>query len=123
MLRTTSCLVQVLALFANGRIEQWLDCICLSPADMSDPCLVPRIARHLRRFHSIQVDLSRDPHTPWGVIRDWLQQAQQLTFTDPVKQVSTTQGEGEGRGCRSVCLYPDVLQAGQAAVERGSNIC
>jgi hypothetical protein len=82
-------LTQVLALFANGRIEQWLDCICLSPADMCDPQLVPRIADHLRRFHSIQVDLPRAPHTPWGVIRDWLQQAKQLNFTDADKQVGT----------------------------------
>lgn len=110
MLRTTPRLVQVLALFANGRIEQWLDCICLNPADMSDPCLVPRIARHLRRFHSIQVDLPRDPHTPWGVIRDWLQQAQQLTFTDPVKQVSATKGRGRAADqcvCALMCCRQD----------------
>ena len=35
-----------------------------------------------------QVDLPRNPHTPWGVIRDWLKQAQQLQFGDPAKQVT-----------------------------------
>lgn len=35
-----------------------------------------------------QVDLPRNPHTPWGVIRDWLKQAQQLQFSDPAKQVT-----------------------------------
>lgn len=78
----------MLALFANGRIEQWLDCTGVSPSDMCDPQMVPRIARQLRRFHSIDVDLPKAPHTPWGVTRDWLQQAKQLKFTDPVKQVS-----------------------------------
>jgi hypothetical protein len=77
----------VLALFANGRIEQWLHCVCLSPHDMCSPALVPRIARQLRRFHGIDVALPKQPLTPWGVIRAWLKQARQLTFTDPVKQV------------------------------------
>jgi len=67
---------------------QWLDCTGVSPTDMCDPLMVPHIARQLRRFHSIEVDLPKAPHTPWGVTRDWLQQAKQLKFTDPVKQVS-----------------------------------
>jgi len=94
---TPLCL-QVLALFANGRIEQWLNCISLSPTDMCDPHMVPCIARQLRRFHSIDVALPKAPHTPWGVIQDWLQQAKQLKFTDPVKQVCC--------GGRQVALLP-----------------
>jgi hypothetical protein len=49
--------------------------------------MVPRIARLLRRFHGIQVDLPRHPHAPWGVIDEWMAKAQQVQFTDPVKQV------------------------------------
>eukprot|EP00879_Flechtneria_rotunda_P014231 GHRR01014868.1.p1 GENE.GHRR01014868.1~~GHRR01014868.1.p1 ORF type:complete len:197 (+),score=43.27 GHRR01014868.1:242-832(+) len=78
---------KVLALFANGRIEDWLDCSCLSPQEMCSPAFVPRIARQLRRFHALDVDLPKTPHTPWGVIRNWLANAKTLKFTDPVKQV------------------------------------
>jgi ethanolamine kinase len=77
----------VLALFANGRIEEWLNCCSITPQDMCSASMVPRIARQLRRFHGIQVDLPRQPHAPWGVIDEWMEKAQQLQFTDPVKQV------------------------------------
>jgi thiamine kinase-like enzyme len=79
--------MQVLALFANGRIEEWLNCCSISPQDMCSARMVPRIARLLRRFHGTQVDLPREPHAPWGVIDEWMAKAQQLQFTDPVKQV------------------------------------
>lgn len=39
----------------------------------------------------MQVDLPRAPHTPWGVVKDWLQQAKQLQFNDPHKQVGGAQ--------------------------------
>eukprot|EP00879_Flechtneria_rotunda_P021600 GHRR01022767.1.p1 GENE.GHRR01022767.1~~GHRR01022767.1.p1 ORF type:complete len:323 (+),score=84.31 GHRR01022767.1:302-1270(+) len=83
-----SFVLQVLALFANGRIEDWLDCSCSSPQEMCSPAFVPRIARQLRRFHALDVDLPKTPHTPWGVIRNWLANAKTLKFTDPVKQAA-----------------------------------
>jgi hypothetical protein len=59
----------------------------------------------------MQVDLPRAPHTPWGVIRDWLQQAKQLKFTDQVKQVDHV----HPRVCRHMCqgAQPCVLTQGQ----------
>lgn len=74
-------------MFANGRIEKWLDCVSITPQDMCSTRMVPRIAQHLRRFHGIQVDLPREPRAPWGVIHEWMTQAQQLQFSNPVKQV------------------------------------
>lgn len=82
-----AALEQVRALFANGRIEEWLDCASITPADMCSPAFVPRIARLLRRFHALEVDLPRHPKAPWEVTWQWLAQAKALTFTDPVKKV------------------------------------
>ncbi|WIA15359.1 hypothetical protein OEZ85_002023 [Tetradesmus obliquus] len=99
---------QVLALFANGRIEQWLNCCSITPQDMCSARMVPRIARQLRRFHGIQVDLPRQPHGPWGVINEWMDKAQQLQFTDPVKQAAYEQIDfaalaAEVRETQAVC--------------------
>jgi len=79
--------LQVLALFGNGRIEEWLNCSGITPADMCDPKFVPRIALLLRQFHGLDIALSRQPHAPWGVIGAWLQKAKSLQFEDPVKLV------------------------------------
>jgi Choline/ethanolamine kinase len=77
----------VLALFGNGRVEEWLHCAGLSPVDMCDARFVPRIAALLARFHSLDVPLPRDRHTPFAVIYDWLRQARTLSFEDEAKQV------------------------------------
>lgn len=79
--------LQVLALFANGRIEEWLDCCGITPQEMCSPRFIPRIARQLCCFHALDVDVPKAPHTPWGVIADWLAQAKQLQFRDPGKKV------------------------------------
>lgn len=80
--------VQILALFSNGRIEEWLDAITLNPEDMCNVQFIPRIASQLCRFHQLQLDLPcKAPNTPWAVIDDWLKQAKQLKFKDPQKQV------------------------------------
>lgn len=83
----------MLALFANGRIEEWLDCITMTPEDMCNPQYVPRIASHLHKFHQLHLDVPcKAPNTPWRVIDNWLQQAKQLTFSDPQKQVCSYLG-------------------------------
>lgn len=48
-------------------------------------CILRRLRR--RRFRRPQVDLPREPNTPWGVIAGWLAQAKQLQFSDPAKKV------------------------------------
>jgi ethanolamine kinase len=40
---------QVLAVFGNGRIEEFITAMTLTPEDMAHPAFVPRIARRLRR--------------------------------------------------------------------------
>lgn len=75
---------QVLALFSNGRIEQFLDCMTLTPAQMCDDFFIPRIAALLARFHTVQVDLP-DPHSSslFKTIRRWLDMAKHLEFDQP----------------------------------------
>lgn len=47
---------QVLAMFANGRIEEFLIAKTLTPPEMGDPHFVPRIAATLRRLHGVPTD-------------------------------------------------------------------
>eukprot|EP00775_Hariotina_reticulata_P008598 gene8598-8780_t len=99
---------KVLALFGNGRIEEWLNCAGITPADMCDPEFVPRIARLLRRFHGLDIALPRQPYAPWGVIEAWLQKAKSLQFEDAVKlaayqQINFSQIEDEIRETQAVC--------------------
>jgi hypothetical protein len=91
--------VQVLALFANGRIEQWLECICLSPTDMCDPKLIPRIARHLRRFHSIQVSHTCSCSDSYSAV------AVTVTGAVAVAGASTTYRYRLAGSCTGSCSY------------------
>jgi ethanolamine kinase len=77
-------------MFHNGRVEEFLHCITLTPQQMCDPHFVPRIAQLLRRFHAADIHLPRTP-TLWGVIAQWLEQAQQLEFTDAAKAAAYAQ--------------------------------
>lgn len=77
--------LQVVGLFGNGRIEEFLECKTLTPEEMADPAFVPRIATRLREFHGLQLDLPREP-TLWATINGWLAQARQLSFPNPEKQ-------------------------------------
>lgn len=73
---------QVLALVDNGRIEQFLNCITLTPQQMCGDAFVPRIAALLASFHAVRVDLPREPQL-FPTIRRWLDMARSLEFPDP----------------------------------------
>jgi thiamine kinase-like enzyme len=70
---------QVLALFGNGRIEQFLHCLTLTPQQMCAPAFIPRIAALLARFHATRVPLPRVPGL-FPTIRRWLEMARALEF-------------------------------------------
>lgn len=75
---------QVLAVFENGRIEEFLTATTLTPADMAHPTYVPRIARILRRLHGVTTG-GQQPQLFEG-IRAWLHTARGLSFPDASKQ-------------------------------------
>ncbi|KAL4439680.1 hypothetical protein ABPG75_002681 [Micractinium tetrahymenae] len=79
---------QVLATFANGRIEEFLPMRSLQPEELAAPQFVPTIAATLARFHSIPPRQGGEKRgrTPFGRIYEWLDIAEQFVFDDPEKQ-------------------------------------
>ena len=75
----------VVATFANGRCEAFLQARPLEPAELADAALSPRIARLLRRFHAAPVDGPRDAPL-WPLLRKWLDMAAALRLDDPAHQ-------------------------------------
>ncbi|KAI7845556.1 hypothetical protein COHA_000847 [Chlorella ohadii] len=69
---------QLLATFANGRIEEFLPMRSLQ--------FVPAIAATLRRFHGIPAPGKQHVRTPFGRIYEWLDMAEHFTFSDEEKQ-------------------------------------
>lgn len=76
---------KVLALFGNGRIEEFLHCTTLEPRQMLEPSFVARIASKLARFHTASVDLPREPGV-FATTRKWLAMARGLQFEDAAKK-------------------------------------
>ncbi|KAL4433561.1 hypothetical protein ABPG75_000002 [Micractinium tetrahymenae] len=79
---------QVLATFANGRIEEFLPMRSLQPEELAASQFVPTIAATLARFHSIPPRQGGEKRgrTPFGRIYEWLDIAEQFVFDDPEKQ-------------------------------------
>lgn len=87
---------QVLAVFENGRIEEFLTATTLTPADMAHPTYVPRIARILRRLHGVTTG-GQQPQLFEG-IRAWLHTARGLSFPDASKQARFQQLDMDAMG-------------------------
>mmetsp|Transcript_7572 Transcript_7572/g.18796 ORF Transcript_7572/g.18796 Transcript_7572/m.18796 type:complete len:369 (-) Transcript_7572:136-1242(-) len=76
---------QVLAVFGNGRVEDFMTALTLTPTDMCDPHYVPRIARKLRQLHQVDVSHLGKPQL-FETIEGWLAMAKDLDFShDPAK--------------------------------------
>ncbi|DAZ92517.1 TPA: hypothetical protein N0F65_012747 [Lagenidium giganteum] len=53
--------VALLGEFANGRVEKFIDGKTFSSKDMRKPELVTAVAKKMRQFHEIEIDIERDP--------------------------------------------------------------
>lgn len=100
----------VVALFDNGRIEEFLWAKTLEPEEMCSPELVPRIAKRVRELHNLNLNLEDVPAVPslFGTIYAWLVMARGLKFEDPSKQalydeIDFHAFEKEIREIESVC--------------------
>lgn len=76
---------RLLASFANGRIECFLDGYTLDPADMRHPLMVPRIAKRLAEFHSSKIKAKVEEPGLWTTLAAWLDLARSLKFEDAAK--------------------------------------
>ena len=118
----------VVATFANGRCESFLEARPLEPAELADASLSPRIARLLRRFHAAPVDGPRDAPL-WPLLRKWLDMATTLRLDDRARQAkleavrfaSFCVAHALRAALRLCCLLPYVLFcANGAQLDAGS---
>ncbi|EPS66866.1 hypothetical protein M569_07911, partial [Genlisea aurea] len=75
----------LLGVFGNGMVQSFIDARTLTPSDMRSPKLAAQIAKHLRRFHSVQVPGSKEPQL-WNDISKFFGRASTLKFDDAEKQ-------------------------------------
>lgn len=123
---------QVLALFANGRVEEFLDCATLTPPQMRDPSFVPRIAAGLARFHGAGVNLVPKAPGVFATIRRWLAMArgldfhdeprreayEALDFDDLASEVDQTEAACAGAASPLVWGHNDVISGNIIALQR-----
>lgn len=90
LLQLTACGfgAPVLATFANGRVEAWLEgARPLEPAELSDPALVPCVAAALRRLHGTPVAAPGGAVPQlWPQLRQWLGWARELRLEPEARQ-------------------------------------
>lgn len=54
--------VALLGEFANGRVEKWIQGCAFTSKEMRKPELFVAVARKMRQFHEIDVDIEKAPH-------------------------------------------------------------
>lgn len=77
----------VLGTFANGRIESYLELVCLHPDDISRSVFAESIAKTLGKFHCVSSSWKAPERamTPFQRTREWLLTSKQLDFSDSLK--------------------------------------
>lgn len=76
--------IKLLAMFKNGRIEEWFDGRTLGPNDLADPVLSRMIAARLAEMHKKKVSGAREP-VLFKTLYSWMRVASEVTFTDEKK--------------------------------------
>ncbi|KAL5098572.1 hypothetical protein RYX36_002899 [Vicia faba] len=74
-----------LGIFGNGIVQSFINAHTLTPSDMRDPKLVPKIAKQFRRFHHVEIPGSKEPQL-WNDIWKFFEKASVLEFDDSEKQ-------------------------------------
>ncbi|CAK8534371.1 unnamed protein product [Lathyrus sativus] len=74
-----------LGIFGNGIVQSFINAHTLTPSDMRDPKLVPKIAKQLKRFHHVEIPGSKEPQL-WHDIWKFFEKASVLEFDDSEKQ-------------------------------------
>lgn len=78
----------VLGTFANGRIESFLNLVCLKPNDISDSVYVASIAKTLGEFHQVSNSWKAPEKamTPFERTKEWLVTSKSIDFGDCTRQ-------------------------------------
>ncbi|XP_058723038.1 probable ethanolamine kinase [Vicia villosa] len=74
-----------LGIFGNGIVQSFINAHTLTPSDMRDPKLVPKIAKQFQRFHHVEIPGSKEPQL-WNDIWKFFEKASVLEFDDSEMQ-------------------------------------
>ncbi|GAB2300353.1 hypothetical protein Dimus_034392 [Dionaea muscipula] len=77
---------KLLATFANGMVQSFINARTLTPPDMRNLKLAAEIAKQLRKFHQVDVPGSKEPQL-WVDIAKFFEKASSLRFDDRQKQM------------------------------------
>ncbi|KAF3453676.1 hypothetical protein FNV43_RR04117 [Rhamnella rubrinervis] len=75
----------LLGVFGNGMVQSFINARTLTPLDMRTPKLAAEIAKQLRKFHEVEVPISREPLL-WIDLVKFFEKASVLQFNDSEKQ-------------------------------------
>eukprot|EP00210_Caulerpa_lentillifera_P004333 g4133.t2 len=78
--------VKVLGLFANGRLETFLDSRSLTVEEMRHPAAVSKIAKKLAELHNLRPEMPDAEPRALYLLKDYLSKVEQLHFEDETKQ-------------------------------------
>ncbi|KAJ8768036.1 hypothetical protein K2173_020976 [Erythroxylum novogranatense] len=76
---------KLLAVFANGMVQSFINARTLTPQDMRKPKLAAEIAKQLRKFHEVEIPGSKEPQL-WNDLFKFYENASILQFDDAEKQ-------------------------------------
>lgn len=62
---------QLLGMFSNGRIEEWLEARSMVEREVAMPHVIPVIAARLAELHACPVDTGEAAPQLWPTIRKW----------------------------------------------------
>uniref|UniRef100_A0A7S1X512 ethanolamine kinase n=1 Tax=Tetraselmis chuii TaxID=63592 RepID=A0A7S1X512_9CHLO len=82
---------KVLAVFSNGRIEEFLKGRIVALSELQLPEVQSKIAVRMAEFHSLLSVFGTEECSFWNTIASWIKQAEQLKLDDPEKQASLEQ--------------------------------
>lgn len=85
---------RLLALFPNGRVEEFIHARTLSAADLRDVEISSLIATKLREFHDLSMTGPRIVHL-WDRLRNWLKAARSLCSYEEAKEIKLDMIEKE----------------------------
>ncbi|KAH7546416.1 hypothetical protein FEM48_Zijuj01G0198600 [Ziziphus jujuba var. spinosa] len=75
----------LLGIFGNGMVQSFINAQTLTPLDMRKPKLAAEIAKELRKFHEVDVPISKEPQL-WIDMFNFYEKASVLKFDDIEKR-------------------------------------
>nr|KYP35486.1 Choline/ethanolamine kinase [Cajanus cajan] len=119
---------RLLGMFANGRIEEFINARTLSALDLRDPSISSLIATKMKEFHDLDMPGPKNVKL-WDNLRNWLNEAKRVCSPEEIKafhldtldqEISTLENELSKTQQRIGFCHND-LQYGNIMLDEESN--